>query len=142
MPIFKVRLDSLDHRTSEQIEITGSEIADFTTVRRPTVRELKAKYEHARDKKFYMTADEEYPIHVILGDSTYCKIRTEQTFKGRPEDPKVEGTTFGWVIHGGLEYSDNKCIVHSGGERVRKALQSRCVGSGGQRRKRSVGRAH
>ena len=102
MPIFNVKLDALDNRTSEQIEITGSEMADFTTVRRPTIRELKSKYEHARDKQFYMTVNEEYPIHVILGDSTYCK--------GRPEDPIVEGTTFGWVIHGRAEYADNKCM--------------------------------
>ena len=74
MPIFEVRLDSLDNRTSEQVEITGSKMEDFTTVRRPTVRELKTKYEHSWDKQFYMTANEEYPIHVILGDSTYCKI--------------------------------------------------------------------
>ena len=113
MPIFKVRLDSLDNSTSEQVEITGSKMEDFTTVRRPTVRELKTKYEHARDKQFYMTANEEYPIHVILGDSTYCKIRTEQTFKGRPEDPIVEGTTFGWIIHGGEEYTDNKCVGYT-----------------------------
>ena len=77
IPIFEVRLDSLDNRASEQVEITGSKMEDFTTVRTPTVRELKTKYEHARDKQFYMTANEEHPIHVILGDSTYCKIRTE-----------------------------------------------------------------
>ena len=47
---------------------------------------------------------------MTLGDSTYCKIRTEQTFKGRPEDPIVEGTTFGWIIHGGEEYADFKCM--------------------------------
>ena len=117
MPIFEVRLDSLDNRRSEQVEITGSKMEDFTTVRRPTIKELKTKYEHARDKQFYMTANEEYPIHVILGDSTYCKIRTEQTFKGRPKDPIVEGTTFGWIIHGGEDYADDKCMfVKEAGE--------------------------
>ena len=85
LPLFEVRLYSLDHRTSERVEITGSKMADFTAVRRPTVKELKTRYEHARDKQFYVTASEEYPIHVILGDRTYCKIRTDQTFKGRPE---------------------------------------------------------
>ena len=83
---------------------------DFTVIKRPTLKELKAKYQHARDKEFYMTVNEEYPVHLILGDSTYCKIRTEQVFKGRPEDPIVEGTTFGWVIHGGEEYADNKSM--------------------------------
>ena len=110
MPIFEVRIDSLDNRTSEQVEITGSKMEDFTTVRRLTVKELKTKYEHAQDKHFHMTANEEYPIHVILGDSTYCRIQTEQTFKGRPEDPIVEGTMFGWIIHGGVKYTDNKCM--------------------------------
>jgi len=47
MPIFNVKLDALDNRTSEQIEITGSEMADFTAVRRPTIKELKTKYKHA-----------------------------------------------------------------------------------------------
>ena len=50
MPIFEVRLDSLGNRTSEQVEITGSKMEDFTTVRRPTIRELKTRYGHARDK--------------------------------------------------------------------------------------------
>ena len=77
MAIFDVKLDSLDSRTSEKVEIVGSEMPDFTTVKRPTLRELKAKYIHAHDKLFYMTAREEYPIHVILGDSVYSKIRTE-----------------------------------------------------------------
>ena len=79
MPICEVRFDSLDNRTSEQVEITGSKMEDFTTVKRSTVRELKTKYEHARDKQFYMTANEEYPIHVILGDSAYCKIRRKHS---------------------------------------------------------------
>lgn len=73
LPTFEVRLDSLDHRMSEQVEIT-----DFTTV-----KELTTRYKHAQDKEFYVTASEEYLIHVILGDRTYCKIRTDQTFKGR-----------------------------------------------------------
>ena len=63
-----------------------------------------------RDKQFYVTASEEYPIHVILGDKSYYKIRIDQTFEGHPEDPIVEGMTFEWVIHGGVEYTDNKCM--------------------------------
>ena len=33
MPTFDVRLNSLDNRASEQVEITGSKMEDFTTVR-------------------------------------------------------------------------------------------------------------
>lgn len=51
-----------------------------------------------------MAANEQYPIHVILGDSTYSKIRTAEIIMECPADPTVEGMTFGWVIHGGIEY--------------------------------------
>ena len=44
---------------------------------------------------------------MILGDSTYCQIRTEERYKGQPGEPIVEGTTFGWVIHRGND-SDNQ----------------------------------
>ena len=69
-------------------------MADFTVVKRPKVKELKAKYQHAQNKEFYMASNDEYPMHVIPGDSTYCKIRTEQVFKGHPADPIVQGTRF------------------------------------------------
>ena len=78
LPTFEVRLDSLYPRMSEQVEITGNKMTDFTTV-----KELTTRYKHAQDKEFYVTASEEYHIHVILGDRTYCKIRTDQTFKER-----------------------------------------------------------
>lgn len=111
MPIFKVRSHSLDNPTSEQIENNGNELANFTTTRRPTIGKLKSKYEHARDKLLYTTRNKEYPVHVILGDQTYCKIWTKLTFKGRLEDPSVAGTMFGWVTHDGAECANDKCSL-------------------------------
>ena len=110
MPVFEVTINAVDGRASETIEITGTEMPDFTLVKRPTFIELKEKYEHVRGKTFYRSESEEYPIHVILGDATYCKIRTDQVYKGKPEDPIVEGTTFGWVVHGGNDYADSRCM--------------------------------
>ena len=43
---------------------------------------------------------------MILGDGTCCLIKTEDVFKGKPGEPIVEGTTFGWVIHGGGHVTD------------------------------------
>ena len=51
---------------------------EFATVRRPDMNELKFKYEHARDKKFYVKPRDEHKIDIILGDNTYCKIKTEK----------------------------------------------------------------
>ena len=108
MPIFEVTMTSLDGKASEKIELTGSEMPDFTTVRRPKLMDLKSKYEHVADKKFYMKHGDEYQMHVILGDSTYCRIKTAEVYKGEPGDPVVEGTTFGWTIHGG-EFPSDGC---------------------------------
>ena len=49
-----------------------------------------------------------YQIHVIIGDSTYCRIKTEEVYKGAPGDPIVEGTTFAWTVHDG-EYPSDGC---------------------------------
>lgn len=62
---------------SEKKENTGSKLADFISIKRATLMELKAKYEHLHEKMFYRTSREEYLIHLILGDATYCKIRPE-----------------------------------------------------------------
>jgi hypothetical protein len=45
-------------------------------------------------------------MHVILGDSTYCRIKTEEVSKGEAGDAIVEGTTFGWTIRSGEFPSD------------------------------------
>ena len=110
MPIYKVNIKSLDGTAQEKIEITGSKLPDFTTVQRPDISQLKQKYDHAKDKQFYMLRSGKYPIHVILGDKTFTKIRTEKVFKGSQKDPIVEQTTFGWVIHGGEDYASEQCM--------------------------------
>ena len=101
MPIFNLVIESLDRKASEKIQLTGTKLRDLTTVRRPDINLLKEQKEHTKDQRFYKQIEDEYPIHVISGDSTYCRIRTEEVYKGQPGEPVVEGTTFGWVIHGG-----------------------------------------
>ncbi len=81
---------------------------NFTTIKRPNIRVLKEKLEHAKDKQFYVAKDNNYPIYLIIGDSLCCKIKTEEVFKGWCNEPVVEGTTFGWVIHGGDPV--NECL--------------------------------
>ena len=111
MPIFDTSIVSLDGKACEEIELTGSRLADFTTVRRPDMNQLKLKYSHTQDKRFYMTSGGEYQIHLIHGESMYSRITTEKVFKGNPGEPIVEETTFGWVVHGGDGYaSDGACM--------------------------------
>ncbi|KAL9984747.1 hypothetical protein ACROYT_G007080 [Oculina patagonica] len=90
MPVFRIAMDSLDGQTRERIEVTGSKMPEFATVRWPNMNDLKLKYEHARDTKFYVKPGDEYKIDVILGDSTYCKIKTKEIYKGKPGEPGVK----------------------------------------------------
>ena len=48
------------------------------------MHELKLKYEHIRDKQFYLRVGDEYTIHLILGDNTFSRIKTEEVIKGIP----------------------------------------------------------
>ena len=109
LPVYKVTLNSVNKKESEEIEVTGVNLKDFTTITRPNLKELKTKFEHTKDKVYYMTSSGKYAIHLILGDKFYSKIKTKDIFKGKPEEPIVEGTTFGWVIHGG-DFPDNQCM--------------------------------
>ena len=110
MPIYQVSINSLDGTVQEEIQVSGSKMCDFTTVRRSDISQLKQKFCHAKDKMFYMVRSGNYPIHLILGDKTYSRIRTEQVLKGNEGDPVVEETTFGWLIHGGDDYSSDQCM--------------------------------
>ena len=84
MPIFYLNLDSVDGKNRENIKVAGKRMPSFTTVTRPNMKLLKSKYEHTKDKQLYTN------IHMILGDHTYCKIRTEEVYKGKSDEPIVE----------------------------------------------------
>ena len=109
LPIFKIAIESLDGKEKEFIEVTGAKVADFTTVKRPNLQELKERYAYMRDKRFYTNPNGKYHIHLILGDRTYSRIKTEEIYKGNRGEPIVEGTSFGYIIHGGDEVG-NVCL--------------------------------
>lgn len=108
MPIYKIEINALDGRAREEIEVTGSKLPDFTTVKRPDIRELKLKYDHTKDKMFYMTESGNCQIDLIIGDKTFSRIRTETVCKGEQGDPIAEETSFGWIIHGGDDFDDDQ----------------------------------
>ena len=101
LPIYQITINSLDGISSENVEVTGVDLQDFTTVEWPSKKKLKERLKHTRDKRFNTRAGNKYTIHLIFGDNTYCKIGTEEVCKGKKGEPIVEGTTFGYIIHGG-----------------------------------------
>ena len=58
-----------------------------------------------------MRVGDEYTTHLILGDNTFSRIKTEEVIKGAKGDPIVEGTTF---VHGGdLDKGNRTCMYVS-----------------------------
>ena len=112
LSVYNITISSLDGKTKGKLEVTGSKNPDFSTVKRPKMHELKLKYEHIRDKQFYLRVGDEYTIHLILGDNTFSRIKTEEVIKGSKGDPIVDGTTFCYIIHGGDKGSET-CLYMS-----------------------------
>ena len=73
LPIYNLEIRSVDGKQEE----TGSEMHNFTTIKRPDISVLRTRLDHAKDKQFYVTRDNRYPIDLIIGDSLYCKIKTD-----------------------------------------------------------------
>ena len=111
LPVYNITISSLDGKAKEKPEVTGSKNPDFSTVERPKMHELKLKYEHIRDKQFYLRVGAEYTIHLILGDNTFSGIKTEEVIKGAKGDPIVEVTTFGYITHGGDKGNGTRMYV-------------------------------
>ncbi len=78
LPVYNVEIHSINGEQVENIEVTGSQMPNFTTIQRPNISELKEKLAHARDKQFYVTKDNKYPIDLIIGDNLYCKIKNRR----------------------------------------------------------------
>ena len=103
--MYNITISSLDGNAKEKLEVTGSKHPDFSTVKSPKMHELKLEYEHIRDEQFYLRVGDEYAIHLILGDNTFSRVKTEEVIKGANGDPIAEGTTSGYIIHGGDQRS-------------------------------------
>ena len=86
MPIFNLSIESLGGKASEKIQVTGTKLRDFITVRRPDINKLKEQYEHTKDKRFYKQIGDEYPIHVIRRQYLLSNTnrRSIQGTTGRP----------------------------------------------------------
>ena len=89
LPVYKVNLSSVNNKEFEEIEVTGANLKDFTTITRPNLKELQTRFEHTKDKVYYMTSSGKYKIHHILGDKFYSKIKTKDILKGKSEEPIV-----------------------------------------------------
>ena len=62
-----------------------------------------------KDKTFYYTENCSCTIHLIIGQDVQ-RISTEAVCKEEEGDPVVEETSFGWLVHGGDDYSDDQCM--------------------------------
>ena len=89
MSIFDTSIVSLDGKACEEIELTGSRLADFTTVRRPDMNQPKLKYSHTTARTYWVRrvqradpASLQSPGWKLVEDEDTGVLKCESTVKG------------------------------------------------------------
>jgi len=98
--VYCVTIDSLDGKFCLETEVTKVDRETLLTLDNSGYAEIMEKYPYL-DGVHMDDSDEkpDLPVHIILGASTYAKIRTETIPKiGPPGEPVAELTKFGWTI--------------------------------------------
>ncbi len=54
MPIYETTIKSLYGKREGKVELTGVNLPDFTTINILSLKELKNKFQHTRDKTFFI----------------------------------------------------------------------------------------
>ena len=121
MPIFNLLIESLDGKESEKVQVTGTKLRDFTTVRRPDINKLKEQCDWRR-----VSYTRDLRRQYLLSNKNRRSIHLQS------EEPIVEGTTFGWVIHGEND-SDSQSFFSRETSDYERLLQPGRFGGRGQR---------
>ena len=98
--VFQVNLQSLNEYFSIEIEAGRVDRGELLTTSNPKYQEIIHKYSHLHGVEMLDKGEKnELPVHMILGASTYSRIKTPTKPRiGKPGDPIAELTKLGWVI--------------------------------------------
>ena len=97
---FQVKLQSLNEHFSIEVEAGGVDKGKLLTTSNPKYQEIIHKYSHLHGVEILDKGDKnELPVHMILGASTYSRIKTPTKPRiGKPGDPIAELTKVGWAV--------------------------------------------
>ena len=63
-----------------------------------------------KNKTFCYTQNGSCTIHLIIEEKTFGRMRTEAVCKGVEGNPVMDEASFGWLVRGGDDYTDDQCM--------------------------------
>lgn len=97
---FDVQVSDLKEKFTIPVNVTKVDRRELLTVDNPNYREMIASYPYLKGVYMEdMDTKSQLPVHLILGASEYCKIKTRKPQRtGAIGQPVAELTRFGWTI--------------------------------------------
>ena len=113
--IYDAEVSSLDENFKTNVKVSKVNKPELLFVKNPNYDQLLRKHDHLRG----VTMDDgdtkpQLPIHLILGNGEYARIKTStKPLIGKEDgEPIAEKTKFGWVIMSpGLEFERNMMLL-------------------------------
>lgn len=98
--MYDTLVESLDGDFRMSVKLTKVHKGELLTADNPHYQQLIDSYSHLRGVKIEdLDSKEELPVHVVLENGEYARIKTEtKPHIGRDGEPIVEKTKLGWFI--------------------------------------------
>ena len=100
LDMYDTLVESLDGDFRMSVKLTKVHKGELLTADNPHYQQLIDSYSHLRGVKIEdLDSKEELPVHVVLGNGEYARIKSEtKPHIGRDGEPIVEKTKLGWFI--------------------------------------------
>ncbi|XP_028413930.1 uncharacterized protein LOC114536783 [Dendronephthya gigantea] len=112
--VFDVEVSSLDDSCKINVSLNKVEKSELLTTSNPNYDQLVRRYKHLNSVKMdERDTKSELPIHLVLGNGEYARIKTRtKPLVGKDGDPVAEFTRFGWMIMSpGIELDQNTMLL-------------------------------
>ena len=112
--VFDVEISSLDDSCKINVKMNKVEKSELLTTRNPNYDRLVRQYKHLNSVKMdECDTKSELPVHVVLGNGEYARIKTRnKPLVGSDGEPVAELTKFGWMIMSpGVEWDQNMMLM-------------------------------
>ena len=98
--IYNVEVKSLRGDFKLGVSVSKVEREQLLSLTNPEYKRILRRYQHLNGVEMDDTDDKpELPVHLIIGDSEYAKIKTDTKPRlGKPGEPVGGLTKFGWTI--------------------------------------------
>ena len=114
MEFYDVEVSSLDGNYKMDVKLAKVEKPELISINNPGYEKLIRKYNHLKDV-IIEDSDEkdELPIHLVLGNGEYARIKTTtRPLIGGENEPVAEKTRLGWfMMSPGMDFDQTEMLL-------------------------------